>query len=212
MQSHPAAVVDLCSHLIEEHEILRRDLARFLHDEVSQSLILLKMNLLQSESSKSATDNCTQLIDDTLKKVRDRSLALRPSLLDDLGLVTALSWYLRNAPELHEKTYQLDTEPRNLKWDRTTALTCYRLVQRVVENGDPARGQTLEIRLRSSATSQTLSFNNLSSLFANADWAKKPNPTLLEVQMRVAQLGGTLEYLYTADTATGLRIEFSSKI
>ena len=75
-------------------------MARELHDEIGQALTAISMNLewiRRSGAASPAVANRIQesieVIDDTLGRVRELSLELRPSLLDDLGLATALSWY-----------------------------------------------------------------------------------------------------------------------
>jgi two-component system, NarL family, sensor histidine kinase UhpB len=86
--------------LIEAQEAERRRISRELHDQVGQILTAVKMNLhalrhqcTQSEILLSINDNL-KVIDEAVDQVRDLSVDLRPLLLDDLGLVVALRWYL----------------------------------------------------------------------------------------------------------------------
>jgi PAS domain S-box-containing protein len=78
---------------IQEEE--RRHLARELHDEIGQALTAAKINLkiIAPEVPAHATgrlEDSVQLLDRLLRQVRELSLNLRPSLLDDLGLAPAL--------------------------------------------------------------------------------------------------------------------------
>src|SRR6185503_5267705 len=86
--------------LIEAQEDERRRIARELHDQIGQILTAVKMNLhtvqrfnLASEAGSYVKDNI-EAVDEALRLVRDLSIDLRPPVLDDLGLVTALGWYV----------------------------------------------------------------------------------------------------------------------
>lgn len=90
----------LSRRLIEAQETERRHVARELHDEIGQALTALKLNLraIGSETNpglvQGIVDESLVLAERTLQQTRDLSLDLRPALLDDLGLVPALRWYL----------------------------------------------------------------------------------------------------------------------
>src|SRR5262249_45950706 len=86
--------------LIEAQEDERRRIARELHDQIGQVLTAVKMNLYtvqqvcnSSETRAYVKDNI-HAIDEALRLVRDLSVDLRPPILDDLGLATALRWYV----------------------------------------------------------------------------------------------------------------------
>ncbi|MBM4459116.1 MAG: hypothetical protein FJ011_15365 [Chloroflexi bacterium] len=86
--------------LVQVQEAERRRIARELHDEIGQALTALKINLQTMQRQIAAAELSRQLdesiaiVERTLQQVRDMSLDLRPSLLDDLGLVAALRWYV----------------------------------------------------------------------------------------------------------------------
>jgi signal transduction histidine kinase len=96
----------LSRELLNAQETERRNLARELHDEIGQLLTVIKMHLrsAQRKSDDVVTkdlDQAVQTIDDTINQVRSLSLRLRPSVLDDLGLIPALEW---QADQVLEKT------------------------------------------------------------------------------------------------------------
>ncbi|HSK63857.1 MAG TPA: PAS domain S-box protein, partial [Pyrinomonadaceae bacterium] len=86
--------------LIEAQEEERRRIARELHDQIGQVLTAVKMNLHTVQRMSNATEagayikDNIEAVDEALRLVRDLSVDLRPPLLDDLGLVTALRWYV----------------------------------------------------------------------------------------------------------------------
>src|SRR5258708_12551611 len=83
-------------------ETERRRLARELHDEMGQALGALKLNLERMKARPTGADHGTFLeesigiVDHLVQQARSLALDLRPSLLDDFGLVPALPWYVAN--------------------------------------------------------------------------------------------------------------------
>src|SRR5215470_4281514 len=91
----------LSARLVQAQESERRSLARELHDEVGQALsaVLIELrNLSTGVSTKSEQqlsrhiETIKGLVENTVRIVRNMSLLLRPSMLDDLGLIPALQW------------------------------------------------------------------------------------------------------------------------
>jgi signal transduction histidine kinase len=90
----------LSARLIEIQEEERRNLSRELHDEIGQTLTALRLDISQAESASQdmtpavqrKLESARSLAEKTIRAVRNISLLLRPSLLDDLGLGPALEW------------------------------------------------------------------------------------------------------------------------
>ena len=86
----------LSRRLVEAQETERRNIARELHDEIGQALTVIELNLqaaLQSPAAGALAPRLAESLDvveRVLEQVRDISLDLRPSMLDDLGLEPAL--------------------------------------------------------------------------------------------------------------------------
>ncbi len=87
---------DLSQRLVEAQEIERRYLARELHDDIGQVLTSIKLNLqaikAQGANAESgeALEASLSAVDGAIRRVRHLSRDLRPSVLDDLGLIPAL--------------------------------------------------------------------------------------------------------------------------
>ena len=118
----------------------RRRIAVELHDEIGQSLSTVKLTLeslpkpLPGGPEDSRITDCIQITGRLLHQVRDLSLSLRPSLLDDLGLSAALRWLIDRMfvnedleieflPKIGEKRYPAECE-----------ITCFRIAQAALTN------------------------------------------------------------------------------
>jgi signal transduction histidine kinase len=126
---------DSLRRVVEAQELERRRLARELHDETGQALtsILLGLKGLEERStdpaSRAATEELRELVVSTLQDVRRLAVELRPSALDDFGLVAALE---RLAASFAEQTgisvdFQTALADERLPEEIETAL--YRIVQ-----------------------------------------------------------------------------------
>jgi PAS domain S-box-containing protein len=91
--------VRLSNQLVHVQEAERRRLARELHDEVGQTLTGLKLTLqaiprLDGGEAREKLGWAESIVDTLMKVIRELSLNLRPSMLDDLGLLPALLWLI----------------------------------------------------------------------------------------------------------------------
>jgi PAS domain S-box-containing protein len=123
-------------HLQEEE---RSHLARELHDEVGQTLTAAKINLQtatkESDPAKSKRiDETAAILERLLGQVRQISLDLRPSTLDDLGLVPALRSLLNEQGRraLIAVRFSAENVPENLSPEIQT--TCFRIAQEAITN------------------------------------------------------------------------------
>ena len=127
-------------HAVREEE--RTRLARELHDELSGSLTALKMDvsLLPDRAAKDheafleKLSSMSQLIDNTLARVRTIVTELRPVVLDKLGLVAAMEWQVREFQERSGIACEthLPVEETPLDHDRATAV--FRILQEALSN------------------------------------------------------------------------------
>ena len=130
----------LSHRLIDAQEAERKRLSRELHDQVGQALTAVQISLqsLQSSPGASVADDrlseTLTIIDHALEQVHDLSLDLRPSLLDDLGLVAALRWYLDRVASRAGlvKRFEADVLEERLAPQIETA--CFRIAQEALTN------------------------------------------------------------------------------
>ena len=193
----------LSRQLMQVQEQERRSLAHDLHDEVGTALTALKMNLqtmqrvADTSSVASTLNDSLNILDSLLKRVRDLSLDLRPSLLDDLGLVPAIRWYVARQAQRAGIVAHVDADSPAMDLSADKAVVCFRIVQEAVTNVlRHAKSSRLEVALRKTGSGFELSIKDdgvgfpVSETMAGA--ADRWTLGLLGMRERARALGGTL--------------------
>jgi len=121
----------LSRKLIEAQEAERRVVARELHDDFGQVLFALKLNLqrLQCDSSESV-----ELVDGAIARMRNLAQALRPPLLDELGLEEALRWHVEHEAKRAGLAFRITIAPLGRRLPAVVEMTCFRIVQEALSN------------------------------------------------------------------------------
>jgi PAS domain S-box-containing protein len=131
----------LSSRLMTMQDEERRRIAREIHDGLGQELAAAKMimdGILAKDTSpamRKASGEASQLVDRAIQQVRTISHLLHPPLLDEVGLVSALRWFLDGLSERSGIEIHLEVEPPylgRLKSEIETAI--FRIIQEAVTN------------------------------------------------------------------------------
>ncbi|MFH1851296.1 MAG: PAS domain-containing sensor histidine kinase [Candidatus Neomarinimicrobiota bacterium] len=122
LQKHRRELRRLSAKLLKAQEAGNKMISKKLHDEFGQTLALMSINLtvvertvarkLDPESQQRLSDTLTLLIQ-SMEQIRDLSHELRPTMLDDLGLIPTLRWYIK--AYTHRHNIKLDMEFTDLK-------------------------------------------------------------------------------------------------
>jgi two-component system sensor histidine kinase UhpB len=128
------------TQILTAQEQERKRIARELHDETSQVLTSLLISLkvleesINGDEARQRIEDTRSLVHQTLRAIRNLSIDLRPSALDDLGLLPALRWYIKE----YQQKCKIDVEfvannfKERLPSELETAL--YRIVQEALTN------------------------------------------------------------------------------
>jgi signal transduction histidine kinase len=136
----------------------RRRIARELHDELAQSMTAAKINLgLLKDMTVDALPAVRQtiretgaLIDRTIAETRRISMDLRPSMLDELGLVPTLRWYAHNFSQRTGIRVALEARDGGRRLGRELETLLYRFVQEGLTNvARHAKARRVRVGLRS---------------------------------------------------------------
>jgi signal transduction histidine kinase len=131
---------DSVRRVVEAQELERARLARELHDETGQALtsILLGLKPLEqaaeSEEARAALDSVRELVISTLQNVRRLAVELRPSALDDFGLVPAVERLTDTFREQSGLQVDLESQLGEERLPSEAETTLYRVIQEALTN------------------------------------------------------------------------------
>jgi signal transduction histidine kinase len=145
----------LSARLEAAREEERTSIAREIHDHLGQTLTVLKLDLSWISRRASGPDgiaagvllekvkDLSRSIDALINDVRRISAELRPGLLDDIGLVAALSWKAQQIEERTSIACSVDAAVDNEALTREVATAVYRIVEEALTNVVRHSGATL---------------------------------------------------------------------
>jgi signal transduction histidine kinase len=209
-----AALRDLSARLIDMQESDRRSLSRELHDEVGQSLSALLLgigNVAAVFPPSGRTEayaqlhELRQLAERTMAAVRDMSLLLRPSMLDDLGLIPAVQWQAREISRTSNVSVQVNagTVSENLPDEHRTCI--YRIVQEALRNVvRHANAKGVRILLNQTSDELVLAIQDDGQGFVPE---REKGLGLLGMEERVTHLHGSFRIESTPGVGTSIRVE-----
>jgi signal transduction histidine kinase len=132
----------LSSSLISTQDDERRRIARELHDGLGQDLIAAKIvldvalvNEQQSDKKEKAVLDASMLVDRAIQQVRSISHLLHPPMLDEIGLHSALQWFLEGLTKRSGIETFIETQPLNFpRLAPELETTVFRIVQEALTN------------------------------------------------------------------------------
>ena len=206
------AIRKLTAHLQNIREEERIHIAREIHDELGQHLTVLKMDIawLSKKITKSADDetkvkikDLINIIDGTIKTVRRISAELRPSLLDDLGLVAALEWQLDEFEKRSGIRTNFKEPDEEIQLTSAVKTGLFRIFQESLTNVARHAGATkVKVSLVQTESSVELNITDNGKGFDKLKIADKRTLGLLGMRERTAMIGGTYDIISTPGKGT----------
>ncbi len=196
-------------HMLQSQEQAARRFSHELHDELGQSLAVLRSNLTKESvlDPESLRADCLHLVDESIANVRELSQLLRPVILDDFGLDAGLRWLAERFAQRTRIRVDVETECRGRFADETETHL-YRIAQEALTNvARHSKAGNVRIRLVEAEGNIRLSIVDDGVGLGPDPGAVPGRPSLGMVGMRARarQCGGEL----TVEPAepTGLRVE-----
>jgi PAS domain S-box-containing protein len=197
----------LSSQLISAQEEERKRISLELHDEMGQALTAIGLNLesigkeLPPEHAaiiKNKLAETISLVEHASDHVRDLSLDLRPSMLDDLGLVPTLRWYVNSYEKRTETPVIFEALNLGERLTPEVKIVLYRVVQESLNNiRKHAQAKKVKIRLEQKKKKIGVLIEDDGIGFYPDRVVSKTTPVkgigLLGMQERVRLLGGSLK-------------------
>ena len=185
---------------LQEEE--RSRLARDLHDSVGQLLAAVSMNntLLEAESGKLSANGARMLtenarmVEDISKQVRTISYLLHPPLLDEVGIASALRFYVEGFSKRSDIDVKLDIAPNVGRFEPRVELCVFRMVQECLTNVHRHSGSPdAAIRIARNGHALTVEVEDSGIGLNFEDGSSQFGVGLPGMQERLRSLGGKLE-------------------
>ena len=206
---------DLSAYLQNVREDERIHIAREMHDELGQMLTGFKMDVSWLKKKLAAgndpvmiekLEDMITVVDDAVKFVRKLASELRPSILDDLGLIPALEWHSQE----FEKRYTIKTEfysqLQELDISSVIATGLFRMYQESLTNvARHSNATRVVVNLRMINDEISLSIADNGKGFDTSQ-ANKKTLGLLGMKERAAMIGGNLEIISESGKGTTIAI------
>lgn len=193
----------------------RASLSRELHDDIGQAITAIKLCALsmQHEDEQQRGDTIGEIAaiaDQTVAKLRDLSLLLRPPQLDALGLEAALRWQASHLFRSDSPTLELDLSSPPTRAAPAVELACFRIAQEALTNVlRHADARNVRVELRADANRLCLRVEDDGHGF---DPLAAYGLGLVTMRERAQQLGGRLDIDSHPGRGTRLRAELPLRL
>lgn len=195
--------IQLLEKLMTAQEEERKRISRELHDETSQALtsLMVSLKLLESEASVCSVgerlQDMRQVVSQTLDEVHHMARELRPSVLDDMGLIPALERYIRD----YEQKYGIEADFHTTGFDGQRVsgqaeVALYRIIQEALTNvAKYAQAQSISVLLdwRENWVTAIVEDNGIGFDPGNVTSGPSHGLGLFGMQERASLLGGSLK-------------------
>jgi signal transduction histidine kinase len=202
----------LSNRMVVAQEEERRRLARELHDEVGQMLTALRMEVGKTErlrgtgeAHRSSVAESKRIVETVMQTVRNLSMGLRPTMLDDFGLGAALDWHARDFSRRYDVPVFLNVEG-DLDGLPEPHRTCvYRVVQEALTNcAKHARASRVEVDLRDEGGRLALRVRDDGAGMAGG--TARGGVGLIGIEERVREVGGQVRIESRPGQGTALEV------
>ncbi len=193
----------LTAHLQNIREEERMQIAREMHDELGQLLTAFKMDISWLDKKLAGTNDTTirekladmsKLMDDSVIFVRNLASELRPSLLDDFGLIPALEWHSKDFEKRFNIEVEFQPEVKELKTSSLIGTGLFRMYQESLTNiARHAEATKVIAVLQVTDGHLYFSIRDNGKGFVVATDNHKKTLGLLGMKERAAMIGGRLE-------------------
>ena len=209
-----ASLRRLSLHLLRTQDEERRRIGREIHDSLGQYLALLKIKLdsLQFPSEADASQ-CSELVDECIKQVRTISYLLYPPMLEEMGLTSAIPWYLEGFSNRSGIKTSFRASRDFGRLSRDAELVLFRVLQESLTNVQRhSESQNAEINISRNGNAIELEVVDHGKGLPDAvlekgtqDWMGSLGVGLRGMSERLRQLRGTLEVCCTPGGGTTVR-------
>jgi PAS domain S-box-containing protein len=195
---------ELSLHLLRTQDEERRRIGREIHDSLGQYLSVLKMkidSMVSSPPTAEESSECANLVEECVKEVRTISYLLYPPMLEEMGLTSAIPWYLEGFSKRSgiKTTFRAPKDFERMS--RDAELVLFRVLQESLTNVQRHSGSTTaDISISHADSAVTMQVVDKGKGLptpileqGNQDWMGSLGVGLRGMSERLRQLGGALQ-------------------
>jgi signal transduction histidine kinase len=211
----------LARHLQAVREEERTLIAREIHDELGGALTGLKIDVslltravlkIENETVRTSLlagmDSMIKFTDATIQTVRRIAMELRPGVLDDLGLVAALEWQLKDFEKRTGIRCEFFPPVEDISLDADLSTALFRIFQEALTNVARHSGATeVRVRLRADADSPVLEVEDNGKGIEKEKTLSSKSLGLLGMRERAQIFGGLITVTGTPGIGTKVTVE-----
>jgi PAS domain S-box-containing protein len=193
---------NLAQYLLDIREEERTRIAHNFHDDLGQVITALQIDLSQLQKAipveqKNLTTKITgmlEMINSVDSRMRETIADLRPSILDDLGLVAAIQWQLVRFKKNTSINYKLEIVVGGLQLDKKISTALFRILQEALTNiSRHAQATEVKILLKRKNNHLVVSINDNGRGISPEKVLNAKAFGLMGMQQRAKYVGGSLE-------------------
>ena len=190
-------------------------IARDLHDELGATLTALRMDSSwlsrrmadSDEAAAKKSRSVVQLADSAIQFIRRTITELRPSILDNLGLVAALRWQAKEFQERTGIVVTVDAAQDDAVADKAQAVVFFRIFQEALTNVlKHAKAKRVTVRLAATANGHFLEVTDDGAGMAEGWALKETSHGILGMQERAREFNGDLVIASAAGQGTTVKV------
>jgi len=218
---HSQELKQLSSQLMKAHESERKKIAQELHDDVGQMLQSMKMNLdrirrnlsgepTRIEDTKDWLIDTEKLLSQTIDDIRTLTFDLRPSMLDDFGLISTLRWYMEDFTKRSNIQVVLKGKEEKYRFPLEIEINLYRIIQEALTNvAKHSKAAEVTIFLSQKDSTAILSVKDNGVGFDVATILSSPHKGMgvFNMKERVNLLGGSFEIISHPHKGTRVNVK-----
>jgi signal transduction histidine kinase len=213
----------LSSRLIDAQEIERRRISMEIHDELGQALNVIKLRIRAMErgmtgDQQSLRKECEELlmyVDRVIEDIRRISLNLSPTVLDDIGITSAIEWILRDIRKNSGMNITSDITEIDHLFSQNHWITIHRIMQETFTNiMKHARAKNVSVVIRRNDDKVTFLIEDdgqgFDTVQTTRNHSSQKGMGLATMKERVMLMGGVFGVWSKA--GTGTRVTFSCPV
>jgi signal transduction histidine kinase len=212
-----AELRNMANRIVRTQEEERRGIAIELHDQIGQSLTGLKLMMNQAART-CPSGKCMEVLKESelviaevIQQVREMSLKLRPSMLDDLGLLPTLLWHFERYSKQTQITVNFNHQGLEGKHNPDISTTVYRVVQEALNNvARYAKVTEVDVSIQAQENTINLKIEDRGCGFDIASASAKGSSGLSGMRERAQSVGGILTIEARPGVGTKITAELPS--